>query len=122
MKSKSITIGVFLSVALIAIAAGLYWMANSIRQGNYQLAISLIRQISQIESQWSIETARVRADSMADFDGLITFIPRMERLKDGLLETMLGIPDLPEKLGNDLNAYLSALDAKEERIERFKMG
>ena len=122
MKSRSITIGLFLSAALVMTAAGLYWMASRAQAGNHQLAISLIRRIQQLESQWSIETARVRSDPLADFDALVTFIPRMERLKADLSDAMLSTPNLPERLASDLGAYLSAIDAKEERIERFKTG
>ena len=122
MKSRSITIGIFLSAALVMTAAGLYWMASRAQAGNHQLSISLIRRIQQLESQWSIETARVRSDPLADFDALVTFIPRMERLKADLSDAMLSTPNLPERLASDLGAYLSAIDAKEERIERFKTG
>ena len=122
MKSRSITIGIFLSVALVVTAAGLYWMASRAGAGNHHLSVSIIRRIQQLESQWSIETARVRSAPLADFDALVTFIPRMERLKEDLSEAMLSIPSLPEKLRNDMSAYLSAIDAKEERIERFKTG
>ena len=122
MKSRSITIGIFLSAALVMTAAGLYWMASRAQAGNQQLSISLIRRIQQLESQWSIETARVRSDPLADFDALVTFIPRMERLKADLSDAMLSTPNLPERLASDLGAYLSAIEAKEERIERFKTG
>ena len=122
MKSKSITIGIFLSVALVVTAAWLYWMASSAKADNHYLAISTIRKIQQLESQWSIETARVRSDPMADFDALITFIPRMGRLKDDLSDAIQSTSNLPGRLLNDTSAYLSAIDAKEEWIERFKTG
>ena len=122
MKSKSITIGIFLSVALVVTAAWLYWMASSAKADNHYLAISTIRKIQQLESQWSIETARVRSDPMADFDALITFIPRMGRLKDDLSDAIQNTSNLPGRLLNDTSAYLSAIDAKEEWIERFKTG
>ena len=122
MRSRSIIIGIFLSVILGAVAAGLYWQAGKIQPANHRLSISLIQRINQLESQWSIETARVRSDPGSDFDALIDFIPRMERLKKNLSETMLGIPDLPENLHNTLSAYQSAINAKEERTERFKTG
>lgn len=122
MKSRSITIGIFLSAALVMTAGGLYWLASRAEAGNHQEAITLIRRIQQLESQWSIETARVRSDPLADFDALVTFIPRMERLKADLSNAMLTTPDLSDKLASDLGAYLSAIDAKEERIERFKTG
>lgn len=122
MKSRSITISIFLSAALVMVAGGLYWLASRAEAGNHQQAITLIRQIQQLEAQWSIETARVRADPFADFDALVTFIPRIERLKTDLSNAMLTTPNLPDKLASDLGAYLSAIDAKEERIERFKTG
>ena len=122
MKSRSITIGIFLSAALVMAAGGLYWLASRAESGNHQLAITLIRRIQQLESQWSIETARVRSDPLADFDALVTFIPRMERLKADLSDAMLSTPSLPDRLASDLGAYLSAIEAKEERIERFKTG
>ncbi len=122
MKSKSITIGIFLSVALVVTAAWLYWMASSAKADNHYLAISTIRKIQQLESQWSIETARVRSDPLADFDALITFIPRMGRLKDDLSDAIQNTSNLPGRLLNDTSAYLSAIDAKEEWIERFKTG
>ena len=122
MRSRSLTIGVFFSLFLVTIAAGLYWMARTNQPANHRLAISLIQRINQIESRWSVEAARVRADPLSDFDGLISFIPLIERLKAELSDTMRTIPDLPERMRYDLNAYLTAIDAKEERVERFKTG
>ena len=122
MKSKSITIGIFLSVALVVTAAGLYWMAGQAKSGEHHLAISTVRQIQQLESQWSVEVARVRSDPFADFDALTQFIPRMDRLKDTLADAIRSTPSLPDRLANTTNAYLSAITAKEERIERFKTG
>ena len=122
MKSKSIIVGIFLSVALVPTAAWLYWMASSVKADNHYLAISTIRKIQQLESQWSIETARVRSDPMADFDALITFIPRMGHLKDDLSDAIQNTSNLPGRLLNDTSAYLSSIDAKEEWIERFKTG
>ena len=64
----------------------------------------------------------MRSDPLADFDSLAAFIPRMAQLKRDLLGTARGIAGLPERLASDVNAYLSALDAQEERVERFKTG
>ena len=122
MKSKSITIGIFLSIALVATAAGLYWMAAQTRAGDHHLAISTVRRIQQLESQWSVEVARVRSDPFADFDALTQFIPQMDRLKETLANAVQSTPSLPDRLANTTGAYLSAISAKEERIERFKTG
>ena len=120
MRSKSITIGIFLSIALVATAAGFYWMAAQAKAGAHHLAISSVQRIQQLESQWSVEVARVRSDPFADFDTLTQFIPRMDRLKETLADAIRSTPSLPDRLGNTTNAYLSAITAKEERIERFK--
>ncbi|MDE0348495.1 MAG: ATP-binding protein, partial [Gammaproteobacteria bacterium] len=78
--------------------------------------------IQQLAADWSIETARVRSDPLADFDSLAAFIPRMDQLKQVLLATIRGIPDIPNRLANDVSAYVNAVEAREERIERFKTG
>ena len=122
MKSKSIILGIFLSVAFIVTAAGFYWMAVQTKSGEHHLAISTVRRIQQLESQWSVEVARVRSDPFADFDSLTQFIPRMDRLKETLSDAIRSTPSLPDRLANTTNAYLSAITAKEERIERFKTG
>ena len=122
MKSKSITIGIFLSVLFVVTAAGFYWMAAQAKAGEHHLAIATVQRIQQIESQWSVEVARVRSDPFADFDTLTQFIPRMERLKDTLASAIRNTSSLPSRLVNTTNAYLSAVTAKEERIERFKTG
>ena len=122
MRSRSITIGIFLSVALVATAAGFYWMAGQAKAGEHHLAISTVRRIQQLESQWSVEVARVRSDPFADFDSLTQFIPRMDRLKETLADAIQSTAGLPDRLANTTNAYLSAITAKEERIERFKTG
>ena len=46
----------------------------------------------------------------------------MDQLKDLLLTTIRGIPDVPDRLANDVSAYVNAVEAREERIERFKTG
>ncbi len=122
MKSKPIIIGTLLSIALVATAAGLYWMAVQAKAGEHHLAISTVRRIQHLESQWSVEVARVRSDPFADFDSLTQFIPQMDRLKETLADAIQSTPGLPDRLVNTTNAYLSAMTAKEERIERFKTG
>lgn len=120
MRSKSITIGIFLSVILVATAAGLYWMAVQTKAGEHYLAIATVQRIQQLESQWGVELGRVRSDPFADFDSLTQFIPRMDRLKRTLADAIQRTPSLPARLVNTTHAYLSAITAKEERIERFK--
>ena len=122
MKARALILGIVVSVVLLGIAGALYLMAAGGAERQYRDAVSHMRQIQQLSSQWSVEIARVKSDPLADFDSLAAFIPRMGRLKQSLADIARGTPELPERLASDINAYLAALAAKEERIERFKTG
>ena len=113
-----------ISVVLIAAASILYYVAdrNETTRGHYRDSISLAHKIQQLDASWSVEAARVEADLLADFDALAAFIPQMSRLMNELTDTVRRIPSLPAQLANDINSYLSAMEAKEERVERFKTG
>ena len=122
MNYGALILGIVVSVFLLAAAGGLYWMSGNQSVQPHRTSIDLIRQAQQLSSSWSIEIARVRSDPLADFDSLAAFIPRMARLEERLADTSRRIPDLPDRLGGDVHVYLSMLDTKEERIERFKTG
>ena len=122
MKPGALILGAVVSVILLAAAGLLYMMANDSGEEDYRSSIAAVQQIRLLSSDWSIEVSRVRSDPLADFDSLAAFIPRMARLKAELSETASRIPDLPDRLANAVNAYVSAIDAKEERVERFKTG
>ena len=122
MKSGALILGIIVSALLLAAAGVLYTTAGSSSGQSYRASIDLVRQIQQLSSGWSIEIARVRSDPLADFDSLAAFIPRMASLKESLSDASRRIPGLPDRLANDIQSYLSAIDAKEERIERFKTG
>ena len=122
MKSGALILGIIVSALLLAAAGVLYTMAGSSSGQSYRASIDLVRQIQQLSSGWSIEIARVRSDPLADFDSLAAFIPRMASLKESLSDASRRIAGLPDRLANDIRGYLSAIDAKEERIERFKTG
>ena len=122
MKSRALILGIVVSALLLAAAGVLYTMAGGAGAQQYRASVDLVRRIEQLSSNWSVEIARVRADPLADFDSLAAFIPRMARLQETLSDAVRSIPDLPERLASDVQAYLSAVDAKEERIERFKTG
>ena len=123
MKSNnSIKVATVLSLVLVAVGVFLYWLVRENDPEGYRSSISGVQRIQQLAADWSIETARVRSDPMADFDSLVAFIPQMSQLKGALLARVRSIPDIPDRLANDVSAYVSAVDAKEERIERFKTG
>ena len=122
MKARALVLGIVMSVVLLGVAGVLYGLSAVGSEGQYRAAVSLARQVQQLSSQWSVEIARVKSDPLADFDSLAAFIPRMAQLKRDLLGTVRGIGGLPDRLASDVNAYLSTLEAQEERIERFKTG
>ena len=122
MKSGALILGIIVSALLLAAAGVLYSIAGSGSGPAYRASIDGARQIEQLSSSWSVEVARVKADPLADFDSLAAFIPRMARLKESLSDAARRIPDLPDRLASDVQVYLSAVAAKEERIERFKTG
>ena len=122
MRPGALIVGAVVSVILLAAAGVIYMMANDSGEQHYRKSINVVQQIQRLSSDWSIEVSRVKADPLADFDSLAAFIPRMARLKTDLSETAHRIPDLPDRLANSINAYVSAINAKEERVERFKTG
>lgn len=122
MKPGALVLGAVVSVVLLAAAGVLYMMASDNGEQQYRRSINVVQQIQRLSSDWSIEVTRVKADPLADFDSLAAFIPRMARFKAELSETAHRIPELPDRLANTINAYISAIDAKEERVERFKTG
>ena len=122
MRSGAVILGITVSAVLLAGASVLYVLANNNSGQRYQQSIDLVRQMQLLSSDWSMEITRVKANPLADFDTLAAFIPRMARFKENLSDTAQRIPDLPDRLASDLQAYLSAIEAKEERIERFKTG
>ena len=122
MRTPALILGIVVSVALLAAAGVLYTLASNTGAQGHRHAIEQVRAIQQLSSSWSVEIARVKADPLADFDSLAAFIPRMARLTDRLSAAALAIPDLPDRLAADIQAYLAAIEAQGERIERFKTG
>lgn len=122
MRSGAVILGIAVSAVLLAVAGGLYVLASNNSGEGYRKSIDLVRQIQLLSSEWSMEVTRVKSDQFADFDSLAAFIPRMARLKDELADTAQRIPELPDRIASDIQAYLNAIEAKEERIERFKTG
>ena len=120
--NNSMKIATVLSILLVGAGSYLYWLVRDNDPESYRSSISGVQQIQQLAADWSIETARVRSDPLADFDSLVAFIPQMSQLTVALLAKVRGIPDIPDRLANDVSAFVSAIDAKEERIERFKTG
>ena len=122
MKSGALIIGTVVSLVLLAVAGALYAIAQSGDDSKYRASIDLVRESQQLSSDWGMEVSRVKSDPLTDFDSLAAFIPRMARVKEGLASSARLIPDLPERLSHDIDAYINAIEAREESIERFKTG
>ncbi len=122
MRAGAVILGICISAILLAVAVALYLLADNNSGQHYRRSVDLVRQIQLASSDWSMEITRVKANPFADFDSLAAFIPRMARLKDNLSDTAQRIGGMPDRLSSDIQAYLSAIEAKEERIERFKTG
>ncbi len=121
MKLGAVLLGATVTVLALAAVGALYALGGSGgAEAQYRTTLALLRDVEQLSSKWSIETARVKSDPLADFDSLGFFVPRMNRLKQNLAASVRQIPDLPERLAGDLAAYSNTVAAKEERIERFK--
>ena len=116
----ALRVGGIISAVLVATAVVLYVVSRQNDPENLRRSIAHVQGIQQLATEWSVETARVRADPLADYDALVSFIPRMDELKRGLLAAVAGTPGTPDRLANDVSAYVNALEAKEERVERFK--
>ena len=122
MRSGAVILGIVVSAILLAAAGALYVLASNNNGQHYRQTIDLVRQIQLVSSEWSMEITRVRSNPFADFDSLAAFIPRMARLKEDLSDAAQRVPGLPDRLASDIQAYVNAVEAKEERVERFKTG
>ena len=120
MKSMSNVIGAVASVALIGAGAALYFLAPPDLDPQFRTAITTIQRMQQLGAEWGVETARVRADPSANFDGLAEFVPRMKQMRSTLRENLAQIPNLSDRVAADARAYLSAMESLRERVERFK--
>lgn len=120
MKSMSNVIGAVASVALIGAGAALYFLTPPDLDPQFRTAITTIQRMQQLGAEWGVETARVRADPSANFDGLAEFVPRMKQMRSTLRENLAQIPDLSDRVAADARAYLSAMESLRERVERFK--
>ena len=111
-----------LSLAMIAGAAWFFSQGRSHdRQvSSYRMAAAEVRNIGRLVEDWQAETARVWANAVADLAQLDTFATRIAQYEENLANAVLGLPSLPPKLANDLSAYSNAIDARTERVERFK--
>ena len=119
MKSRIVKVGGVGSVFLGAIFVASYWMAGKIDEDRYLPLIAIVGAFQQLTTLWNTELSRVKSNSDANFDGLMEIKSSIHRLETELQEAMSLIPDLPERVSTDLHAYVSVIEAKQQRVERF---
>ena len=117
--SRRTVLGIGATIVLTGIGAAALYLKPVELHTKFDEAIENAQSIRENTAQWVAETHRVRADPSANFDTLSGFVPRMLDLRQEFSQVML---DLTVMQGTraDARAYLAALDALGERIERFK--
>ena len=122
MRPGALMIGAVVSVILLGGGRRNLHDGNDSGEQHYRKSINVVQQVQRLSSDWSIEISRVKADPLADFDFPGSVHPPHGAVEDGSVRNRPPHPDLPDRLANSINAYVSAVDAKEERVERFKTG
>ena len=119
MKSRIAKIGGAGSAFLGAIFVASYWMAGEIDEDRYLPLIAIVGELQQLTTRWNTELSRVKSNTDANFDGLVEIKSNIRRLETDFQEAMSLIPDLPEQVSTAAHAYVSAITAKQQRVERF---
>ena len=119
MKSRIAKVGGVGSVFLGAIFLASYWMAGKIDEDRYLPLIAIVGEFQQLTTLWNPELSRIKSNADGNFDGLVETKSNIHRLETELQEAMSLIPNLPERVSTDAHAYVSAVKAKQQRVERF---
>ena len=116
---RSTALGGVVSVLLAGAGAGALYLTPTDRDSQFDAALGIVKEMHQIASQWAVETSRVLADPSSNFDSLSAFVPRVRNIRSAFSETMESLP-VNQQVAADARAYVAALDALAERVERFK--
>ena len=119
MKSRIAKIAGAGSVFLGAIFFASYWMAGEIDEDRYLPLIAIVGELQQLTTRWNTELSHVKSNTDANFDGLVEIKSDIRRLETEFQEAMSLIPDLPEQVSTAAHTYVSAITAKQQRVERF---
>ena len=122
MISRGSLVAMLLGLLGLAGAAGLFALAHGIDNARLEQGVSLIHTLQQLDSKWSVEVLQVSSNPQADFDGLATISPVVRRNTQELRDVASTGPGIARGLKSAMMSYVSQLDSKEERIERFKSG
>ena len=122
MSAHPNIVGAVVGLVGMAGAGALLVLSQSIDTTRLKLSWELLQILQRLDSQWSVEVLQVSANPLADFDGLAAISPEVRRRSGELRKLAQRELQIPSDLKSGLLSYVSRLDSKEERIERFKSG
>ena len=122
MSARPGIIGIIVGLAGLAGVGTLYTQSRQIDSTQLSRGVELLQTLQRLDSQWSVEVLKVSANPQADFDGLASISPEVRRHARELRDLARKTLQVPTELKSALLSYVSRLDSKEERIERFKSG
>jgi hypothetical protein len=120
MNATKLIATIGLSLAGLAGAGFLYMQAQDIDNTRLERAGSLIRTLQTLDGRWSVELLKVSGNPQAHFDGLAAISPEVTRHSRELKKIARKDPSVIPDLKSEIMGYISRLDSKAERVERFK--
>ena len=120
MKARPVVVAIVIGVARIIGAGTLFALSRSVSTAGLEHAVALLQTLQQLDSQWSVEVLQVSSNPQADFDGLATLSPEVRIRSQELRDIARTEAEVPADVKSGLLSYVSRLDSKEERVERFK--
>ena len=116
---RSTVLGSAVSVLLVGAGVGAFYLTPPDHGSRFDAALGMVKEMHQIASQWAVETSRVLADHSSNFDSISAFVPQVHTIRSEFSETVGSLP-VSQQVAADARAYVAALDALAERVERFK--
>lgn len=120
MNATKIIAAAVLTLGGLAGAGYVYMQSQAIDNSRLDRAIALVQTLQGLDGRWSVELLKVNANPEAHFDGLAAISPEVMRHSKELKKIARTEPAVPPELKASLMGYLSRLDSKGERVERFK--
>lgn len=122
MSTRAAIIAVVVGLIGLAGAGTLFGLSQTVDTTRLERSVELLQILQQLDSRWSVEVLQVSSNPLADFDGLAAISPEVRRHARELRDLARKELEIPPELKAALLSYVSRLDSKEERIERFKSG
>jgi two-component system, NtrC family, sensor kinase len=120
MKVSHIIGTTVLALAGLGGAGYLYHQAQQIDNTRLERAVSLVQTLQGLDSRWSVELLKVSSNPQAHFDGLAAISPEVRRTSRELKNIARRDKAVTSALRSSILGYVSRLDGKSERVERFK--